>query len=192
MNHLWNRREVLKRLAAASAAFILPARAAGKLSQRPGVPDDIEIQVASISEYTLRLTILPAKSAYPNSIPFNGSLVRTAWDPPIAKLHGGAQAQTFKLGSITLKFSPDPIAFTIATASGETVQTLTWDRESGAVGFTSGNFTALGARRRWTTIRPPRFHRSHDFWPGWLQAPYPRRPSADPLDHRHLRMGAVF
>ena len=144
MNNLWNRREVLKRLAATSAVFIVPARAAGKLSQRPGVPDDIEILVASISEYTLRLTILPAKSAYPNSIPFNGSLVRTAWDPPIAKLHGGAQAQTFKLGSITLKFSPDPMAFTIATAIGETVQTLTWDRESGGVGFTPGTSPLLG------------------------------------------------
>ena len=192
MNHLWNRREVLKRLAATSAAFIVPARAAGKLSQRPGVPDDIEILVASISEYTLRLTILPAKSAYPNSILFNGSLVRTAWDPPIAKLHGGAQAQTFKLGSIMLKFSPDPMAFTIATASGETVQTLTWDRRVRRSRLYIRNFPAVGARRGWTTIRPPRFHRSHDFWPGWRQAPYPRRAGADPLDHRHLRMGAVF
>ena len=136
----------MKRLAATSAAFILPAkgRSANCLSALAGPNDDIEIQVASVSEHTLRLSILPAKNGHAGSIPFNGSLVRTAWDPPIAKLHGGAQAQTIKLGSMTLKFSPDPLTFTLATASGETVQTLTWDRESGAVGFTTGNSPLLG------------------------------------------------
>ena len=145
MNDLWNRREVLKRLAAASAAFILPGGAAAKPSQRlAGQDEDIEIHVASISEHTLRVSILPAKSSHASSIPFNGSLVRTAWNPPIAKLHGESQAQTIKLGSMTLNFSPDPIAFTITTASDETVQTLTWDRESGVVGFTPGTSPLLG------------------------------------------------
>jgi alpha-glucosidase (family GH31 glycosyl hydrolase) len=145
MSNRWNRREVLKRLAATSAVFILPGRAAAKPSQRLGGPDDdIEIHVASISEHTLRLSILPAKSGYPSSIPFNGSLVKTVWDPPVAKLRGEAQAQTIKLGNIALKFSPDPIAFTIATASGEVVRTLTWDRGSGAVGFTLGSSPLLG------------------------------------------------
>lgn len=145
MNHRWNRREVLKRLAATSAAFILPAGAA-KPSQGLAArdDDDIEIHVATVTEHTLRLSIFPGKSSHPGSIPFNGSLIRPSWDPPIAKLRGAAQAQAIKLGSLTLRFSPDPIAFTIATASGETVQTLTWDRESGVVGFTSGTSPLLG------------------------------------------------
>ncbi len=145
MNDRWNRREVLKRLAATSVAFILPGRATAKPSPRIGGPDDdIEIQVASISEHTLRLTILPAKNSHARSIPFNGSLARAAWDSPVATLHAGSQPQAIKLESVTLKFSPDPLAFTMATASGETVQTLTLDRESGVVGFTPGTSPLLG------------------------------------------------
>ena len=145
MNDCWDRRQVLKRLAAASAALILPGRTAAIPNPRPAGQNDndIEIQIASASEQTLRLSILAVKSNRA-SVPSNGSLVRTAWDPPIAKLRGGSQAQTIKLGSMTLKISPDPFTFTVATVRGETVQTITWDRESGAVGFTTGNSPLLG------------------------------------------------
>jgi alpha-glucosidase (family GH31 glycosyl hydrolase) len=144
MSDRWNRREVLKQLAATSAALLLPVKAAADPSDRIAGKDDIEIQVASISEHTLRLSILQAANSEGSSIPVNGSLVRTVWDPPVAKLHGGSQAQTIKLGSMALRFSPDPLAFAIATASGKTVQTLTWDRESGAVSFTPGTSPLLG------------------------------------------------
>ncbi len=145
MNYRWNRREVLKRLAATSAALLLPAKAAAKVPQSiASQDDDIEIQVASVSEHTFRISILPAKNSSVSSIPFNGSLVRTVWDPAVAKLHGGSLAQTMKLGSVTLKFSPDPLAFTIAMASSVTVQTLTWDRESGVLEFMPGNSPLFG------------------------------------------------
>jgi alpha-glucosidase (family GH31 glycosyl hydrolase) len=144
MNDQWNRREVLKRLAAASAALMLPTQTSAKPFKPLAGLDDIEIQLASISEHTLRLSILPAKGGDASSIPFNGALVRTAWDSPVAKLHGGSQAQTIKLGNVTLKYSPDPLVFTITTASGETVQTLTWDPHSGVVGFAPGNSPLLG------------------------------------------------
>jgi alpha-glucosidase (family GH31 glycosyl hydrolase) len=142
MNDRWNRRQVLKRLAAASAALMLPGRAANS-SQRLD-RDDIEIQIASVSEHTLRLSILPVTRGKVGSIPINGSLVRAAWDPPVAKLRGDSQAQTVKLGSLVLHFSPDPLSFTVSSAGGETVQSLTWDRNSGVVGFTTGNVPLLG------------------------------------------------
>jgi alpha-glucosidase (family GH31 glycosyl hydrolase) len=152
MNDRWDRRQVLKRLAAASAALMLPRRTAAipypRLVDQNNLAgqnnNDVEIQIASASEQTLRLSIVPVKSDQVGSVPSNGSLVRTAWDPPIAKLRGGAQAQTIKLRSMTLKISPDPFSFTVATASGETVQTITWDRESGVVGFTTGKSPLLG------------------------------------------------
>ena len=145
MNARWNRRQVLKQLAAASAAMILPGGAVADSPPRlAGQDRDIEIQIASVSEHTLRLSILPVKNGKVASIPFNGSLVRTVWDSPIAKLHGDSPAQTVKLGSLALQFSPDPPRFAVSSASGETIQTLTWDRDSGVVGFTTGNAPLFG------------------------------------------------
>ena len=144
MNHRWNRRQVLKRLAAASAALMLPGKTAAIPSSRLGGRNDFEIQIASVSEHTLRLSILPVKSDQADSVPFNGSLVRTAWGPAAAKLRANAPAHTIKLRSLTLQFSPDPLNFTIANPSGETVQTLTWNQETGVVGFASGNSPLLG------------------------------------------------
>ena len=43
-----------------------------------------------------------------------------------------------------LRVSPDPLTFTVATAADETVQTLTWDRASGALSFVTGNAPLLG------------------------------------------------
>jgi alpha-glucosidase (family GH31 glycosyl hydrolase) len=144
-NEEWSRRQVLKRLVGAAAAVVLPgnAEAANPFLHLPG-QDDIEIQIASVSEETFRLSILSVKSGQLGSIPFNGSLVRTDWGAPIAKLHGEAHAQAIKLRSSTLHFSPDPLTFTVATASGENIQTLTWNRETGVFSFATGDSPLLG------------------------------------------------
>ena len=145
MNEHWTRRQVLERLAAASAALMLPRNAdAGNGPPALAGPNDFEIQVASVSEHTIRLSILPVKNGQVDPIPFNGCLVRAAWDPPIAKLRGGTPAQTIKLGSLMLRVSPDPLTFIIATANEETVQTLTWDQASGALSFLTGDSPLLG------------------------------------------------
>ncbi|MGA8308826.1 MAG: TIM-barrel domain-containing protein [Terriglobales bacterium] len=144
MNARWNRRQVLKQLAAASAAMILPGGAVADSPPRLAGQDSIEIQIASVSEHTLRLSILPVKNGQVASIPFNGSLIRTVWDAPIAKLRGDSPAQTVKLGSLALHFSPDPPAFSVSSAGGETIQTFTWNRDSGVVGFTTGNAPLFG------------------------------------------------
>src|SRR4051812_21756116 len=117
MNDQWNRRELLKQLAAASAALMLPAGATAQPFEDLAGQDDIEVQVSSVSERTLRLSILPARNRDASSIPINGALVSTAWDAPVAKLHSGSPAQTITLRNVALKFSPDPLSFTISTAS---------------------------------------------------------------------------
>ena len=79
------------------------------------------------------------------SIPFNGSLGRDCVGS--ADRHAAARrarAQTIKAGNLRLKFSRDPLTIVIATATEETVQTLTWDRESGALSFLTGNSPLLG------------------------------------------------
>ena len=79
MNDKWNRRQVLKRIAAASAGLMLPrgaATSAQSIRSNEKGKDDIEIQIAAVSERTFRLTILPVKDGRVGSIPFNGSLVK--------------------------------------------------------------------------------------------------------------------
>ena len=135
---------MLERLAAASAALMLPRKteASNKPPELAGAKD-LEIQVASVSEHTIRLSILSVKNGQVELVPFNGCLVRAAWDPPIAKLRRIA-AQTVRLGSLMLRVSPDPLTFIVATETGEAVQTLSWDQASGALSFLTGNSPLLG------------------------------------------------
>ena len=136
---------MLERLAATSAALMLPRKTeASNKPPEPAGAKDLEIQVASVSEHTIRLSILPVKNGQVSPVPFNGCLARTAWDPPIAKLRGGTPAQSIRLGSLMLRVSPEPLTFEIATASEETVQTLTWDKASGALSFLTGDSPLLG------------------------------------------------
>jgi alpha-glucosidase (family GH31 glycosyl hydrolase) len=145
MNQKWNRRQVLKRIAAASAGLMLPGtRATTAQSIHASAKDDFEIQIASVSERTFRLSILPVKDGRLDSIPFNGSLVKSAWDSPITKLHPQARARTIEVGGLRVHFSPDPVVLTVANPNGETIQTLSWDQQTGVVIFVTGNSLLLG------------------------------------------------
>jgi len=148
MNQRWNRRQVLQRLVAVSTGLLLPANPEAakpflRLACQDDI-DDIEVQIVSLSPHTFRLSILPVKNGQVSSIPFNGSLVRSSWPGPIAKLRGEASAQTIKLGSLALQVSAHPLTFTVVKAKGETVQTLIWDQQSGVVGFVTGDSPLLG------------------------------------------------
>jgi alpha-glucosidase (family GH31 glycosyl hydrolase) len=143
MNEQWNRRQVLKSMATASAALMLPGNAQPQLAS-PTAEDNLEIQISSVSDRTLRLSIVPVKNGHADSIPFNGSLIKAAWDSPVTRLGIGTQPQVIKIGGLMLRLSPDPLTIAVVTANGETVQTLLWDRPTGAVGFTTGNSPLLG------------------------------------------------
>jgi len=138
----------LQRLVAVSTGLLLPANPEAakpflRLACQDDI-DDIEVQIVSLSPHTFRLSILPVKNGQVSSIPFNGSLVRSSWPAPIAKLRGEASAQTIKLGSLALQVSAHPLTFTVVKAKGETVQTLIWDQQSGVVGFVTGDSPLLG------------------------------------------------
>lgn len=138
----------MHRLVAVSTGLLLPANPEPakpflRLARQDDI-DDIEVQIVSLSPHTFRLSILPVKNGQVSSIPFNGSLVRSSWPAPIAKLRGDASAQTIKLGSLALQVSAHPLTFTVVKAKGETVQTLMWDQQSGVVGFVAGDSPLLG------------------------------------------------
>src|SRR5579864_1176927 len=143
MNDQWNRRRVLKQLAATSAAMALPrGTRAGALLTAP--PVEHEVQLVSVSDHTVRVTVLPVRDGQIASIPYDGSLVRKFWGDPIARLRGNAPAQKFKAGRLSVEITADPIALTITTAKGDMIQRFDVDRDTGTVSFTTGESPLLG------------------------------------------------
>jgi alpha-glucosidase (family GH31 glycosyl hydrolase) len=140
----WKRREILKQMAVASTVVMVPGEMTGANSAARGVDPDFEIQVASVSAHTVRLSVLPVENGRASAVPMNGSLVQPSWAPPVAKLRFGTRALTVKCGALRISISPDPLTFGIADTTGETVQRLTVDRTSGSVSFASGDCPLLG------------------------------------------------
>jgi alpha-glucosidase/alpha-D-xyloside xylohydrolase len=142
----WNRREVLAQLAGSSAMMLLP-RVVTSVSAGPrAIEEDFEVQFASVSAYTLRLSILPIKDGVPGSIPLDGSLVQAKWGPPVAKLRGHGSPKTIECETVKVLFSFRPLMFTIATPQGQTIQQLSIDEQTGVVSFLAGDgpLLALG------------------------------------------------
>ena len=108
---------------------------------------DCEIQIASVSPCTLRLSIVPTGPIgrdHQSAIPTNGSLAQNSWGPAIAKLRGEVRDQSVKCGDLSVSVSANPLAFAIATATGETVQQLSVDQATGVVSFATGDSPLLG------------------------------------------------
>src|SRR5712692_1197528 len=140
----WNRREVLTQLAGASAALMLPRKEAKGSTHLRVVGEDCEVQLTSVSAHTLRLSILPIKQGVVTRIPFDGSLVETSWGTPDAKLRGEVLPQAIECGDQKILFSPRPLAFTIATLQGQTIQQLSINEETGVASFLAGDSPLLG------------------------------------------------
>ncbi|MGB6429233.1 MAG: hypothetical protein WBF06_01500, partial [Candidatus Acidiferrales bacterium] len=103
-----------------------------------------EVQITSVSANSLRLSVLPIARGVASKIPSDGSLVQTAWGAPVAKLRGQVQAQSVACGKMKVSFSPAPLAFTVATHEGRTIQQLSIDEETGVVSFLTGDAPLLG------------------------------------------------
>ena len=153
MSKHYDRRQMLKGAAAASASFLFPKQSRGDCFSdglvAPGSIGqvehaEVEVQVGSVSAHTLRLTVLPIKNGQVAAVPANGSLVRTSWGEPILKVRGESQRRSVKSGSLHVNVSTTPLSFTVETESGELVQRLILDLETGAVVFNTGNSPLLG------------------------------------------------
>ena len=136
-----NRRQILKQVSAAGAAFLAPANAAETLRI---ADQEVEIQLSPVSVHTFRLTVLPIQNGALAKVPDDGTLVETSFGPPAARLRGAPRAQNIKCGDLKIHFSPSPPAFTIEGARGETVQKISIDPSTGAVSFTTGDAPLLG------------------------------------------------
>ena len=111
MTAKWNRREVLKGLAAASAAGIVPS-ALGAAWDDSVAARPVEVQITALSPSTLRLSILPVNAGVLAPIPSDGSLVRESWDAPITKLRAQASSD-ITAGNFRVKISFAPVTVEI-------------------------------------------------------------------------------
>ena len=105
MSPRWNRRDVLKGLLASSSAALIPkqAKAVTQLSE-----SRLEVQLTPVSPSSFRLSILPANNGSVSEIPSDGSLVKTDWGRPIAKVQAGP-TRTISAGEIEKPHaSPSP------------------------------------------------------------------------------------
>jgi alpha-glucosidase/alpha-D-xyloside xylohydrolase len=142
MKKRYDRREVLKGMSAACAAFLLPEEQARAVSALRIAGQDVEIQIGSVSKHTFRLSILPIKDGRVATIPTDGSLVRESWGTPIAKMRN-AGARTIKAADVNVRITAEPLTFAIETTGAEQIQKITVDEETGVVSFVTGESPIL-------------------------------------------------
>ena len=144
MNNQWSRRSLLKQLAALSATLALPTEKFVGEPSNPAVGRDCEVQVATVSSHTVRLSVLPIQDGKVVEVPLNGALVRDSWGSPISSRHRGDREQTIQFGNLRVRASLDPLSFVISTAAGVEIQTLSVERATGVVSFATGESPLLG------------------------------------------------
>ncbi len=144
MTQRWNRRRLLKHLAACSTALVLPRGASAANTLLRESSSDREIHVTSISENTVRLSVMPVARGKTVAVPYDGSLVQTSWGEPIARLRNNSPAQEFKSGRLLVHVSTSPITFAISTANGGELQKIEIERDSGTVSFATGTSPLSG------------------------------------------------
>jgi alpha-glucosidase (family GH31 glycosyl hydrolase) len=135
MGSQWNRRDVLKGLAVASTAMIVPAKIGVASEGDRAFAQSIEVHVTPISAYTFRLSILPVeKDGSLGSIPSNGSLVQESWSTPVVKLRTESD-KAIAVGNVQLKISLHPFRATVTNERGDLIQHFAWDENSGVLSF---------------------------------------------------------
>ena len=131
-----NRREVLKALAAASTAIIVPPAKAQQEAQGPSARP-IELQIASVSPHTIRLSVVPLENGSPGKIPLDGSLVQESWGEPIARLRSEPE-NPIVAGDCHLKISFHPVTIAIKDLRGTLIQEFSLDQNTGVLSFLLG------------------------------------------------------
>jgi alpha-glucosidase (family GH31 glycosyl hydrolase) len=140
MNLNWNRRDVLKGLAAASTAMIVPRTAAGRQEPATGAT---ELQIASVSSRTIRISLLPLENGVAGKIPLDGCLVQESWGESVVKLRSQPD-HPIVVGDFHLQISLRPLSITVAGASGRMIQKFTYDDSKAVLSFLTGSSPLYG------------------------------------------------
>ena len=144
MSKKWNRREILKGAAAASAAMAVhPANAYRSDDDVEAPVQPIEVQLTSLSPHTFRLSLLPVKNGSAGAIPMDGSLVQNSLGVPAAKLSCTASTK-IPVGHFSLDISFQPITIAVIDSRGNIIQRFRFDEGTGVLAFLNGSTPLLG------------------------------------------------
>jgi alpha-glucosidase/alpha-D-xyloside xylohydrolase len=140
-----SRREILKG-AGGCAGLLLQAGRTSLLTVH-ALPEEIqqrEIQISRVSDYTIRISVLPLKDGRPVGIPSNGTLAQESWGPPVATLSPDFSVQTLRSGNLSITALPNPLSFQIHSSKGKSIQQFIVDPAAGTVSFDTGDAPLLG------------------------------------------------
>jgi len=130
MDQAWNRREVLKGLAAMSTSLVIaPGQGTANAVSTSG--SRTEIQITPVAEHTLRLTLLKESQ---KQIPSNGSLVKESWGGATRTL-AEESAREIAAGNFRITISWHPMSITVADEHGQAVQEFGYSKDSGVLTF---------------------------------------------------------
>jgi alpha-glucosidase/alpha-D-xyloside xylohydrolase len=144
MNSHWNRRDVLKGLAAASTGLIIPTKLGAAPEGEPASSPTLEVQATLVSAHTFRLSVFPVdKGGSIATIPSDGSLVRESWGAPLVKLRTES-GKAIAIGNVQLEISLNPFRATVTNKRGDLIQRFAWDESTGALSFQIGTAPLYG------------------------------------------------
>ncbi|HEV2490475.1 MAG TPA: TIM-barrel domain-containing protein, partial [Candidatus Acidoferrales bacterium] len=142
MKERYDRRQILKGMSAAAATYFLPQAAEPSESPLRVAGKEVEIQLTPVSDHTFRLSVLPIVDAKLAPIPADGSLVRTHWGAPAARIREIAEPRTIKFGGFGISLSLSPLSFAIEK-DGAKIQVLQIAADSGILSFDTGDSPLL-------------------------------------------------
>jgi len=138
----WNRRDFLTGLAGISTAALVPARPAHADAGVAG-NDQVELRLTTVSDHTLRLTLLPTRRGAVRTVPSNGSLLEQHGGTSITMRPQQGQVET-EIGNFRLSISSHPVTISVASQHGAQTQKFEWDESSGTLSFLTGLAPLLG------------------------------------------------
>ncbi len=140
-----SRRDVLKRLGAAGAGLAITG------TRLRGFPADIvvagrpvELEVASLSARTVRLTLRPIESGRPATLPFTGALAKDDEGSTVASGRDDAAFAHVRAGDLVVRFSDAPPTIHVDTADGQPVQRLVLSATDPGMKFVLSDGPLLG------------------------------------------------
>jgi alpha-glucosidase (family GH31 glycosyl hydrolase) len=140
-----SRREAIKQIGAAGAAVALgPHIIRGAEADITVAGKPVEIEIASVSAVTARITVRPILNDAAVSVPVTGELVEAEPGRVIAHSRSAGTLTRVRAGELTVKFTDSPPTLAIANAKGDVVQRLTFDAAAPGMSFRLGNGPLLG------------------------------------------------
>jgi alpha-glucosidase (family GH31 glycosyl hydrolase) len=141
----FGRRQALRSVASLGAAWLLSSKEiAAKPKTGTAVDSDLEIRISRLTEFTIRLSVLPIKDGHPSEIPWNGTLAQTSSGSPLAVLRGAFKPRIVSSGNLRVMISQNPLEFLVQTPDGRQVQRFNIDERSGTLLFDTGDSPLLG------------------------------------------------